>query len=231
MSLTNPMKVLLAAIVIAIIGLGFWILDWQGKQQTLSQMEQTLKDKSAERDRMQNDVKKIDTLLQENNQLKADLKTVMEAGILPENPQEFVANYLIQISSLVDRVKNEDNDPDFALLSLTPGSQVNSQVAIPGAKPGAAPSGAPSGAPDKPAPVPEALKSYPTRTFQMSMKGRYETLIDFLDRLGALELQRLVTVNKLSLSPAGPVDKGGSPVLSITMPLTAYLRTGGGDQQ
>lgn len=223
MSLTNPMKVLLAVIVIAIIGLGFWLLDWQSKAQTLQQAIATLKDKTDECERCKTDVKQIDKLLLENNDLKAQLKTVMEAGILPENPQEFVANYIMQISSLVERVQREDGDASFLLLSLTPGASGQSQAPAPAPKKEDK-KGEDKG---KDKGVPEPLKQYPTRTFQMSMKGRYETLIDFLDRLGRLELQRLVTVNRLSLSPEGDVSRGGSPVLSIAMPLTAYLRTGG----
>ena len=227
------MKILLAAMVIGIIGLGFWMLDWQQKQQSINQYDTTLTEKTAELDKIKVDVKQIDKLNEENQGLKNELKKVMEAGILPENPQEFVANYIMQISTLVEKIQREDNDDSFVLVSLTPGNQVNQAVNTgkPAAGASGAPAGAPSAAPDKPAAaaVPEALKQYPTRTFQMSMKGRYETLIDFLDRLGRLELQRLVTVNKLSLTPEGEV-KGGSPTLNITMPLTAYLRTGG-DQQ
>lgn len=224
MSLTNPMKLLLALIVIGIIGLGFYLLDWQGKWQSLNQIETTLRDKQGERDKMQQDVKAIDKLLQENNQLKRELKAVMEAGILPENPSEFVANYIMQISALVERIQREDNDDSFELLSLTPGSQV-SAAAPGGGKPSEKGKEADKKPAEQAAAMPEALKQYPTRTFQMSMKGRYETVVDFLDRLGRLELQRLVTVNKLGLSPGG--ELAGSPVLSVTIPLTAYLRTGG----
>lgn len=224
------MKILLAAMVIGIIGLGFWMLDWQSKQATVTQMEATLNEKVSELDKIKVDVKQIDKLNEENIGLKNQLKEVMEKGILPENPQEFVANYIMQISELVEKIQREDNDDSFVLVSLTPGNLVNQAVSTgkPGAAASGAPAPAPSAAPDKPAAaaVPEALKQYPTRTFQMSMKGRYETLIDFLDRLGRLELQRLVTVNKLSLTPEGEV-KTASPVLNITMPITAYLRTGG----
>ncbi|NDD27286.1 MAG: hypothetical protein EB084_03360 [Proteobacteria bacterium] len=228
------MKILLAAMVIGIIFLGFWMLDWQSKKQQIDQLTNTLREKQDEKAKMDTDIKQIDVLISENNKLKKDLKEVMEAGILPESPQEFVANYIMQISGLVERIQREDDDDSFVLLSLTPGTEVKQAVPVGGPKPGAsgAPGAAPSAAPEKPAApaaVPEALKQYPTRTFQMSMKGRYETLVDFLDRLGRLELQRLVTVNKLSLSPEGDT-KGGRPVLNITMPLTAYLRTGG-DQQ
>jgi hypothetical protein len=59
----------------------------------------------------------------------------------------------------------------------------------------------------------------------MTMTAKYPTLVDFLYELGALELDRLVTINQISLSP-GPSEGGGSPVLTVTIPITAYLRQG-----
>lgn len=229
MTLTTPMKIVLAVIIIAVIGLGFWILDWQKKQNTLDGIVKTLVDKEAERDRIEKDVQKIDELVQVNNRLKGDLKVIVESGFTPEKENTFVPNYLEKVESLVARIGLEDNDSSFEIVSITPGAQVT----------GTAPAGAAAGGKDKdakkdapaPAPAPEALRNYPTRTFQMAMKGRYETLVDFLDRLGRLELQRLVTVNKLALAPAEGLKGTSSPTLSITMPLTAYLRTGGGEGQ
>jgi Tfp pilus assembly protein PilO len=218
------MKVVLAVIIIAIIGLLFWMLDWQGKQATLVQIDKTLEEKRADKERMENDVKKIDELVKINNDLKQQLKEVVKTGFTPEKEQEFVANYIETIEALINKVAVEDNDPSFKLNSLTPGQQQTQ--AAPAAK------GGEKGAGDKgggaTVAVPPALSNYPTRTFQMAMHGRYETLIDFLDRLGRLELKRLVTVNKISLAPEGKTNTG-SPVLSITLPLTAYLRTGGGE--
>lgn len=216
------MKALLAVIVMVIIMLGFWMLDWQGKQQALAQAQQQLNEKKKTCDGMKQDVKQIDVLVAENNKLRDDLKQVMESGILPENPNEFVANYLNNISKLVDLIRKQDNDDSFTLMSLTPGAQVNSPAPGAAAKPGGDQKG------KKKEDIPEPLKAYPTRTFQMTMKGRYTTVIDFLDRLGRLELQRLVTVDKLSLAPSDDVNKTMQPVLTITIPLTAYLRTGGG---
>jgi len=66
--------------------------------------------------------------------------------------------------------------------------------------------------------------------FQMSLKGKYLTVIDFLRQLGALKLKRLVTINKLSLSPAETPKGGSSPALNITIPITAYLSKGGATQ-
>ena len=58
------------------------------------------------------------------------------------------------------------------------------------------------------------------------MTGKYSTLVEFLYQLGALELDRLVTINEISLRPKGENEGGGSPTLSITIPITAYLRQG-----
>jgi len=217
------MKVVLAVIIIAIIGLLFWMLDWQGKQATLVQIDKTLEEKRQDKERMENDVKKIDELVKINNDLKQQLKQVVQTGFTPEKEQDFVANYIETIEALIDKVAVEDNDPSFKLNQLTPGQQQTQ--AAPAAKKddkGGDKGGGSSVA------VPPALQNYPTRTFQMAMHGRYETLIDFLDRLGRLELKRLVTVNKISLAPEGKTNTG-SPVLAITLPLTAYLRTGGGE--
>ena len=71
----------------------------------------------------------------------------------------------------------------------------------------------------------ETLQGFPTRVFGMSMTGRYTTVVDFLYELGALELDRLVTINKISLSPSSSED-GNSPILKIDIPITAYLRQG-----
>ena len=76
---------------------------------------------------------------------------------------------------------------------------------------------------------PAVLKKFPTRTFQMTMRGRYATLIEFLYQLGDLRLERLVTINKIALTPDGSDKKSGgkSPVLTIQIPITAYMREGG----
>ena len=67
------------------------------------------------------------------------------------------------------------------------------------------------------------------RTFTMNMKGKYSTLLYFFDQVGALKLRRLVTIGDLSLTPESG-EPGTSPVLSITIPITAYLKQGGAGQ-
>lgn len=56
------------------------------------------------------------------------------------------------------------------------------------------------------------------RSFSLKMKGEYATLADFLEELADLKLDRLVTIDRIDLSPA----EGN--VLNITLPMTAYLR-------
>ena len=95
------------------------------------------------------------------------------------------------------------NDPDFIITAMTPESKTDSSSV-------------------------NVLSSYPARSFQMSLTGRYTTVIDFLRQLGALKLKRLVTISKLSLTGA-PDSKNysKSPKLTITMPISVYLRKEG----
>jgi hypothetical protein len=58
------------------------------------------------------------------------------------------------------------------------------------------------------------------------MTSKYSTLIDFLYQLGAMKLDRLVTINRISLSPGKTEGGNASPVLSVSMPITAYMKTG-----
>jgi len=59
----------------------------------------------------------------------------------------------------------------------------------------------------------------------MNMTGKYSTLIDFLYQLGAMKLDRLVTINRISLAPTKS-EGNASPVLTVTLPITAYMKTG-----
>lgn len=215
MNLTTPLKVAIAAVLIALTAMGFYFLDWSKKNARIDELDTAIHTKQEELKKIETDIKEMDVLQTKSDELKKQLKALVESGFTPENENEFVPNYLEKIEALVARVRTEDGDESFDITSITPGAQVTT-------------SGSGKDSKDKATVVqtPDALKNYPTRTFSMAMKGKYETLVDFLDRLGKLELQRLVTVNKITLAPTGSV-KEGSPTLTITIPLTAYLRTGG----
>ena len=218
MTLTTPMKVVLAVIIIAIIGLGFWMLDWQTKWQQEAQLKKSRQEKLADKERFEKDLQQVDDLIRKNSELKKQLDSIVIISMGSEKPEEFVPNYLARVETLVAQVATENNDRSFEIVSLTPGKPQQSGASVKPGEKGASP-----------APAAAALAGQTTRQFQMSMKGKYETVIDFLDRLGKLEMERLVTVDKLSLAPAGGTP--AEPILAIALPLTAYMNTGGGGKQ
>ncbi len=132
-----------------------------------------------------------------------------------EAPELFVANYIAEIERMVINQQEATGDYDFTITAITPGAMTSTQVETGG---------------DNKDELDEeggGLQGFPTRDFQMQMTGRYATLVDFLYQLADLKLDRLVTIKRLSLAPK---SKGlaGSPVLSVQIPITAYLRQGGG---
>lgn len=210
MTLTNPMKVILALVIIVLIGLGFWLLDWQKKQNEIAQLDKKLQERQDKLRQSKELVKALPKLTKEKEVLEKQLNAVLTTDLPKEKPEVFVANFIRDIESLVLTERQRTGDRSFEILSVTPGAMTSQ--AAPGTEGG-----------DE-METPESLKQFPTRMFQMSMRGRYITLIDFLYQLGALQLERLVTINKIALAPAGKTEGGGRPVLSITIPITAYLR-------
>jgi len=216
MTFTTPMKVVLAFVLIVVIGLGFWVLDWQKKIGEIKQMDISLQQKEEQYQKAQQMVADLPKELERKETLTKSLQSLIREQIAPEPLEVFVPAYLTSIEDLIISEKTKMKDNSFSLTSISPGALVTTTT---NAKPKAEDqSQKPEGG--------DALKGYPTRTFQMSMKGRYTTLIDFLYQLGALKLKRLVTIERISLTP-GETKPGQSPVLTINMPVTAYLWQGG----
>lgn len=221
MSLTTPMKLILALVIILLIGVGFYVLDWQKKQQQIDQLTADLNAKKDKLAKTEEEIKQLPILTAKVDELEKQLQSLVASKFTQEEPELFVANYIAEIERMVVGQQEATGDYDFSITSITPGAMQATAVAggeeeKEGAKADIETAGA----------SPEALQGFPTRVFQMQMKGRYATLVDFLYQLGALELDRLVTINKISLSPASG-EPGESPVLSVTIPITAYLRQGG----
>jgi len=136
---------------------------------------------------------------------KLELDANIQQKLTPESETDFVPSYMADVEKLVEQQRIRMNDPDFIITAMTPDTKSDSSSS-----------------------VNNVLASYPARSFQMSLTGRYTTVIDFLKQLGALKLKRLVTVSKLTLS--GSPDKDNyskSPMLTITMPISVYLRKEG----
>jgi Tfp pilus assembly protein PilO len=216
MSFTTPMKIILAMLVIAVIAISFWLLDWQHKHNELNTVKQQKAELQEKLEKNRDLVKALPVLTREKADLEEQLRQVVQTDLVAEKPELFVANYIKQIERVMLEERVRMSDPTFDILNIQPGALTSSS---PG---GTAPEEAAEGADA----TPDALKSFPTRVFNMSMRGKYATLIDFLYQLGALKLERLVTIDKIALSPADKTSVG-SPTLTITIPITAYMRQGG----
>lgn len=215
MTLPTPMKVVLAVFIIILIGLGFWLVDWQKKMAMISSLENTLNIKKDDLAKNEALVKELPEQTKRKEDLQKQLRSIITEQMAPEEAIDFVPSYISEVERLVETERERCKDPDFIILTITPG------VLTGGAAPRAVEK-------KEEGPAEVALAGYPTRMFQMTMTGRYVTLIDFLKQLGALKLKRLVTINRITLSPGGTAKRGESPVLNITIPITAYLRQGGG---
>ena len=205
MSLPAPMKLFIGFIIVILMGVGFYLVQWKpiyddiaARRVEVAEQENTI----ADLNRQKQEYPKV---LDENNKLKVELQNVIQSQLTPESESEFVPSYIADIEKLVEQQRSRMGDPDFQVVSLTPETSVKS-----------------SG--------PQALSGYPTRGFQMSLTGRYTSVIDFLRQLSALKLKRLVTVTRINLSPGsggGSASKDNyyeSPTLNITLPITVYLR-------
>lgn len=212
--ISNSVKIFLTIIVIILIGVGFYYTSYQGKFVQIKKLNEDIQAKNQQLEKERKDVEEIPKLREKRDQLQRKLEALVREKIGSESSKDFVPNYLVQIERMVQEVKTSTSDPSLNLLSLKPGGAV--EVAVPGqTKPEEAKS-------QEQAQVPTALAKFPTRGFDMTMEGRYSTLIYFLQQLGEMKLKRLVTIDRISLSPK-ETKPGISPVLSINIPVTAYM--------
>jgi len=217
MSLTTPMKIIIAFILIMLIGAGFYLLDWQAKFQERDAQKKALEEAKQKLEKIKQDIAALPELTRQMEEKEKELNALVSSKMSQEDPQLFVANYIAEIERMVVGQQEATGDYDFDIQSITPGAAT---APPPSAGNSTAPGGDSGGAQ-----APEALQGFPTRVFQMSMTGRYSTFVDFLYQLGALKLDRLVTINKITLSP-GKQEGGDSPVLNVQIPITAYMKTG-----
>jgi Tfp pilus assembly protein PilO len=215
--MNTPMKIAVAVVIIALMGLGFYVVDWSEKKKKIEELQGQYVEKEEQKKRLEEDVAKLDEYEKTAEKLEKELLSLVQSKFTQEEPELFVANYIAEIERMVVGQQEATGDYDFKITSITPKGEQRTQVE---SGEGGAEEAAPSAAEES-----ETLQGFPTRVFDMSMTGRYSTLVDFLYELGALELDRLVTINKISLQPK-ETEGGQSPVLTVTIPITAYLRQG-----
>lgn len=219
--MTTPMKLIIAILAMLLIGAGFYMFDWSEKWERRKTAEGQLQQKRDELTALEEAIKELPKLQQQvaerQRQMQELVGNVGSGG--GETPDQFVGNYLEEVERLVADQQKSTGDYGFIIKSVSPG-QVG--TAAPQAGAGGQAGGA---APPAAAETPEALSAFQTRVFSMSMEGRYATIVDFLYQLGAMKMNRLVTINSVRLSRSGEAGQA-SPVLTIEMPITAYLKAG-----
>ena len=206
MGLNTPMKIVLAVVIIFLIGIGFYLLDYQKKIANLKQQEATLQSKKDQYAQDQKRVQRLPELLEKREKLQKELDNLIKKQLPKETPAIFVPSFIREIELLVASERRSLKDPTFKILSLAPG-----QLIMPGG--------------DKPgdAPKMEVLDRFPKQLFNLHLTGKYNTVIHFLHQLASLRLKRLVTINKIQLNPAEHAVYGKDPMLNIIIPMTAYL--------
>lgn len=193
--MTNLMKALLALVILVLCALGFWLLDWQEKQVELAAL-QTARAESQERLASTRAlVAELPTLVKEKERLDRELLDLGVGAAAQGRAELFVARFVDDLERVVLEERRRSGDPSFTILSITPGAQV--------------------------ATAEEGAPALPSRGFQLSLQGRYDTVVGFLHRLGERDLGGPVTLNRLTLAPTGAGD--GAPVLAVTLPVTAWL--------
>lgn len=200
-------KFIIGLILIAAIVGGFWLVNWKTQNENLKSLQTELQTKQVELDNANRQKETLASLKEDNAKLIAQLNSVIQEQLTAESESEFVPSYIADVERLVEQQRARMGDPDFIVESLDPGTEDSNK--------------------DN---APEALAGYPTRGFQMSLTGRYATVVDFLRQLGALKLKRLVTVSRINLTLKGtPEDYSKSPVLNVTLPITVYMRKESGN--
>lgn len=224
------MKIAVAGLIIVLMAVGFYVVSWSEKYKEIESLIAQKEERLAQKQRLEQDVAQLPKFREEAAGLEKELLSLVQSKFTKEEPELFVANYIAEIERLVADQQEVTGDESFAIQSITPRGE---QMAEPAAgeaegSESAAPKGGKAAAAEPAATESETLQGFPTRVFAMEMTGRYQTLVEFLYQLGALELDRLVTINEISLKPSTSGKDGAavSPVLGITIPITAYLRQG-----
>ena len=207
--MTTPMKLIIAILAILLIGAGFYMFDWSAKWERKKSAENQLEQKKQELQALEVAIKELPKLQQQVREKQAELDKVINSKVSNETPDQFVANYIQEVERLVADQQRNTSDYGFIIKSISPGAAATTG------------GGQAQGAPGE---QPEALSAFQTRVFSMSMEGKYATLADFLYQLGAMKLDRLVTINGVRLTKSGDA-KGSSPKLNIDIPITAYLKS------
>lgn len=210
MVLNTPMKIVLTVVIIFLIGIGFYLLDYQKKLNDIKDLEANLVSKNDQLKRDEQRVRALPEQLKKREKLQNELNALIQQKLPKEDAMIFVPKFIQSMEELIASERRMTGDNSLEVTSIQPGQLEKTTDE--------APSKSSKGGGEL-----KALVMFPKQPFNVSLKGKYSTVIHFLHQLAALRLQRLVTITRISLTPSEQVEYGISPTLTITMPMVAYL--------
>ncbi len=211
MVLNTPMKIVLTVVIIFLVGIGFYLLDYQKKLNDIKDLEAQLVTKNTQ---LRNDEERVRALpeqLKIRERLTTELNTLIQEKLPREDAMIFVPKFIQSMEELIASERRVTRDASLEVMSITPG-----QLEKPTDGGGRAPKAGADG-------EIKALVQFPKQPFQVNITGKYGSVIHILHQLAALRLKRLVTIQRIVLSPGEPVKYGVSPKLNVTIPMVAYL--------
>jgi Tfp pilus assembly protein PilO len=212
MVLNTPMKIVLTVVIIFLIGIGFYLLDYQKKLNEIKDLEAQIVNKKDQLRRDEQRVRALPEQLKKREKLQNELNTLIQQKLPKEDAMIFVPKFIQSMEELVALERSLTGDDKLEVLSIAPG-QLEKPIDDSGGTVKTSGSGAEL----------KALVMFPKQPFNVQINAKYATTIHFLHQLAALKLQRLVTIDRIVLTPLGQQTYGISPVLSISIPMVAYL--------
>jgi Tfp pilus assembly protein PilO len=208
MALNTPMKIVLTVVVIILIGIGFYLLDYSSKFNEIKNLQEELVKKDEMLKVNQERVKRLPEQLAKKEALEIQLDRLIQERLPQEDAMIFVPRFIQSMEQLVAMEKAVIGDATMEVVSITPGKlePPSTEAKISGDS--------------------QVLELFPKQPFQVNLKAKYPSVIHLLHQLAALKLKRLVTITNITLSPASTTGVGISPSLNVTIPVVAYLNEG-----
>lgn len=212
------MKTMVAIALSALMGVAFWVLNYQPKQKAIIALDGQI----AEQKQKYEEYKLEAQNLAQWEAARVEFRNVLEHLHQTAPMKDFIPSFLTDIERMTREERATVNDPSFQVTTITPGSVTQEGPAQNAGKPAA-----PGEKKEEPKPAAAAGQLQSGKSvIQLNFTGRFDTIVDFLQQLGNFKLNKLVTVQRISLSPQGTTP-GLSPTLSVTMPFEVYMLGGG----
>lgn len=210
--MTNKGKITIAVILIALMGLWFWLQMYQPKQKQIVSLNQQILEEEEKYQELKLEAENLAKWEEARIQFQQVLSTLHQTAVL----KDFIPSFLTDIEKLAKEERQSTHDASFRVTSISPGAVQNTTPATPA-----------SGASKPETKTASATPQSGKTVIQLNFTGRYNTIVDFLQQLANFKLNKLVTVQKISLGPQS-AEPGLSPTLTVNMPFEVYMLAKGG---